>query len=583
MSSFANCNNHSTCTVVREFHNKNENETMMHKVKDVVSKFLHPSFLFSTDNETDRSKRKRSGSPEKNNNEQQIEPTGTTTITTSSYSNNRYSSTKDDGAQLTDDEDNNSRDVPSAEQEKKRRRTANYQSVASTNIYLGDDKPSPSTSSSTDTHISSTSTTPILHHHTTTQQNYYERINRSKQRYPITSTYRGSTLNYDPSKSPLFSTGKHNTTNLQSNEFSANHLLATSLTNRSQSSISNHQPSSATLTNPVSNQRHMLGGNYTSNTSRRLPYIERLRQRTLKDCIRHNHTLDSQPASVSAIEEQKSITTSPVSKRLKVPEKECGIQCDIPIVETSQTSERITSPIDSQIEVSSAPIIPQIQTNSSITIEKKTSSIPSITITKPKVLGDITPFSWPKFARAQQEYAIKYPEKCRRDAVVPSLIGKASVNTSATIYPSINTTTMPKIPFLSSRPTEPVWKCPCCTKEHAVQTASCSLCHGINPNYKKLSAIKPAEPVEKEQVASTVIAKEPSISTPVIPVINQTTTKENVLSTSSPVITTSTITTAFPSFGTTPVTTKENTTINFSAPIFGIASTTSTQNTSITT
>ncbi|CAF4454708.1 unnamed protein product, partial [Adineta steineri] len=92
---------------------------------------------------------------------------------------------------------------------------------------------------------------PILHHHATTQQNYYERINRSKQRYPITSTHRGSTLNYDPSKSPLFSTGKQNTTNLQSNEFSANHLLATSLTNRSQSSISNHQPSSATLTNPV--------------------------------------------------------------------------------------------------------------------------------------------------------------------------------------------------------------------------------------------------------------------------------------------------------------------------------------------
>lgn len=27
---------------------------MMHKVKDVVSKFLHPSFLFSTNEDTDR-------------------------------------------------------------------------------------------------------------------------------------------------------------------------------------------------------------------------------------------------------------------------------------------------------------------------------------------------------------------------------------------------------------------------------------------------------------------------------------------------------------------------------------------------
>ncbi len=31
------------------------------------------------------------------------------------------------------------------------------------------------------------------------------------------------------------------------------------------------------------------------------------------------------------------------------------------------------------------------------------------------MLGDVTPFSWPKFARAQEEYAKKYPEKCRTD------------------------------------------------------------------------------------------------------------------------------------------------------------------------
>jgi hypothetical protein len=71
-----------------------------------------------------------------------------------------------------------------------------------------------------------------------------------------------------------------------------------------------------------------------------------------------------------------------------------------------------------------------IQTNSSITIEKIQSPVPPIiNITKPKVrekklkyniflchlkvLGNITPFSWPKFARAQEEFAKKYPEKCR--------------------------------------------------------------------------------------------------------------------------------------------------------------------------
>ncbi|CAF4495640.1 unnamed protein product, partial [Rotaria magnacalcarata] len=56
---------------------------------------------------------------------------------------------------------------------------------------------------------------------------------------------------------------------------------------------------------------------------------------------------------------------------------------------------------------------------------------------------------------------------------------------------------MPKIPTITFTPPPPpssssssiqsIWKCPSCTKEHPAQTASCSLCHGINPNYKKLS------------------------------------------------------------------------------------------------
>jgi len=52
-------------------------------------------------------------------------------------------------------------------------------------------------------------TTPVLLQ-TSIEQNPNERINRltsSKQRFNLLPTYRGSTSNYDPSKSPLFSTG----------------------------------------------------------------------------------------------------------------------------------------------------------------------------------------------------------------------------------------------------------------------------------------------------------------------------------------------------------------------------------------
>jgi hypothetical protein len=95
----------------------------------------------------------------------------------------------------------------------------------------------------------------------------------------------------------------------------------------------------------------MLGVNYASINSRRLPYIERLRRRTLQDCIRLNRTLDSEPyafkktsnfilliilwfrLSMSTIEEHTSVTASPIPKRTKAPEKECGIQCDVSYAE----------------------------------------------------------------------------------------------------------------------------------------------------------------------------------------------------------------------------------------------------------
>ncbi len=92
----------------------------------------------------------------------------------------------------------------------------------------------------------------------------------------------------------------------------------------------------------------MFGVNYSSINSRRLPYIERLRRRTLQDCIRLNRTVDSEPyvfkqnssfqipimyfpyrLSESVIEEHKSTTASPIHKRVKAQEKECGIQCDV--------------------------------------------------------------------------------------------------------------------------------------------------------------------------------------------------------------------------------------------------------------
>lgn len=44
---------------------------------------------------------------------------------------------------------------------------------------------------------------------------------------------------------------------------------------------------------------------------------------------------------------------------------------------------------------------------------------------------------------------------------------------------------LPIFPFTPSRPVESIWKCSSCTTEHPAQTVSCSLCHGMNPNYKK--------------------------------------------------------------------------------------------------
>lgn len=114
---------------------------------------------------------------------------------------------------------------------------------------------------------------------------------------------------------------------LQTNEFSANYLLASGLVQRPTSTATTTSTtttsssfSTSTLTNPnpnhtqrlvsfflsnifiiarlsfqLSTERQMLGVNYASINSRRLPYIERLRRRTLQDCIRLNRTLDSEP------------------------------------------------------------------------------------------------------------------------------------------------------------------------------------------------------------------------------------------------------------------------------------------------
>ncbi len=42
----------------------------------------------------------------------------------------------------------------------------------------------------------------------------------------------------------------------------------------------------------------------------------------------------------------------------------------------------------------------------------------------------------------------------------------------------------------TARPAADIWKCPSCTKEHPAQTATCTLCRQINPNYKKPSGKK---------------------------------------------------------------------------------------------
>ncbi|CAF3462959.1 unnamed protein product [Rotaria sp. Silwood1] len=278
MSSLANRYDHSNFVPKSEYDSSvnRQNESMMHKVKDVVSKFFQPSFLFTaSNNEIDSPKRKRQISIEELDDEQQIETTATTTIKNqiiASKSKYLHQPVRDDESQFTDDDDNNNQDVSSIEQDlkeieqqkkrqieqqKKRRRTTNYQQIHTNNRHHENEK-----TNSTDS-ISSLSNR-RLHCTTSTELNSNERINRiisSTQRFNITST-----SNYDPSKSPLFSVDNRKqtetttitTTNLKSNEFSANYLLATSLTDRPQLSKSNSQQSSATLTNKnrlLSNER----------------------------------------------------------------------------------------------------------------------------------------------------------------------------------------------------------------------------------------------------------------------------------------------------------------------------------------
>ncbi|CAF2360733.1 unnamed protein product [Rotaria sp. Silwood2] len=103
MPTFANRNNHSTSAPMSESDNDDDNEqnssfnqhneSMMHKVKDVVSKLLHPSFLFSTSGDTNRPKRKRETSFEENGDEQQPESTTTTTIAATTTTTNGHSTT----------------------------------------------------------------------------------------------------------------------------------------------------------------------------------------------------------------------------------------------------------------------------------------------------------------------------------------------------------------------------------------------------------------------------------------------------------------------------------------------------------
>ncbi|CAF3812772.1 unnamed protein product [Rotaria sordida] len=567
-------------------------------VKDVVSKFFQPSFLF-----TDSPKRKRTISIEENNDEQQNETIASTTTNSQiiiSKSKYLHQPIRDDESQLTDDEDKNQnvssteQTLKEIEQQKKRRRTTNFQQIHTANGYHESEKKS---LYPTSTHsISSLSNRRIDR---TTSNERIDRVISSTKRFNITSTY-------DPSKSPLFSTDNRKpteTTNLKSDEFSANYLLATSLTDRPQLTTPNSQQSSATLTNKnrlLSSERQMFGVNYASINSHRLPYIERLRRRTLQDCIRFNRTRDNELLSMSTTDEHKLKTNTSELNRTKVQEKECGIQCNILIIENSKESnkklQRAFPPADIQYEALSVPTTEKIQsstqtdssiqTNSSITIEKIQSPLPTIDITKPKVLGNVTPFSWPKFARAQEEYAKKYPEKCT-ESISSTPIEKSNINTNTNIISKI-----PTLPFSSLHPIQSIWKCPSCTKEHPAQTASCSLCHGINPNYKKLSAIQSTITIEKES----------TIPTPTTTIINQTTkespgiattalqfgatiTKGSSVVTATPQFSSAIITapqfgatttkessviTAIPQFGT--ATTKESPMVT-AAPQFGITST----------
>ncbi|CAF0752120.1 unnamed protein product [Didymodactylos carnosus] len=208
---------------------------------------------------------------------------------------------------------------------------------------------------------------------------------------------------------------------------------------------------------------------------------------------------------LSPLAEQDTHKTTKIGKEAGV---QCGVQTEnttndsnetlskcqtFPVLET--TSQLTEKNISNQTQ-QSQPQLASLSTNSSITIESKIQ--PNNITSHVKILDDFTPFSWPKFVRAQEEFAKQnlnlcyneiesiQPAQKQQNAHQPTLDTLSANKTTRSNESTKVLTAIPTLPLASYKmpvSRELVWKCLLCSTEHPMQAA----CPASNPKYTQLS------------------------------------------------------------------------------------------------
>ncbi|CAF1153225.1 unnamed protein product [Didymodactylos carnosus] len=520
---------------------------MMYKVKNVVTKFFHPSFLFSSASE----KRKRtpstedvqddkreeenqdkrrpysvSGNDETDNRQTSANPKSSLSRskirTTTSFQPNtvRFA---DEQLQLTDDEDSNDGNRLHTKELKqlyhpqtKRRRIITNGNMLTSTTSNSSKIPEITISQASSIFLDNGNKTMV------SKERKYQTLTTAaltSQRQINSPIYDHSTLFSavnNHALSPIGSPVKTSTSDSYASR--NNQTLACNAVSRG---FDNHL---------LSPNAKLFNTSYSSINSRRLPYIERLRRRALEDCVRLNRTLLDPPLSTPIVDQDLHITPK-IEKEAGVPR---GVQTENSTSDFNGTSSkhRAFPPVSIRNEITSIPTgknitsqaqvsqpqFPSLSTNSTITIE------PKIQSNNAKVMGDFTPFSWPKFIHAQEEFARQNSKLCQSEIepiqsvqskttvhepqTLPDTTKKLQPNGSTKVQSSTSVPTSARISsFKMPVPHEVGWKCPSCSMEHSTQTASCSFCHAINPKYKRLSVKSNDKP--SVSVSSSMLQTQP--------------------------------------------------------------------------